>query len=120
MAKIGQLIEFNKEAFFDGAIQADWFYNIDKRNSVAESYIFHGPKYFGLNENDISISKHKLIDTISFVNKIAEKIAYDSESSRFVLSIAGYGAGKSHLSVTMGSLFSGDNRELQGKIISKI
>lgn len=120
MAKIGQLIEFNKEAFFDGAIQADWFYNIDKRNSVAESYIFHGPKYFGLNENDISISKHKLIDTISFVNKIAEKIAYDSESSRFVLSIAGYGAGKSHLSVTMGSLFSGDNRELQGTIISKI
>lgn len=120
MAKIGQLIEFNKEAFFDGAIQADWFYNLDKRDNVAESYIFHGPKYFGLNENDISTSNHKLIDTVSFVNKIAGKIAYDYESSRFVLSIAGYGAGKSHLSVTMGALFSGDNKELQGKIINKI
>ena len=120
MAKIGQLIQFNKEAFFDGAIQSDWFYNIEKRESVAESYIFHGPKYFGLNDKDISSSKHKLIDTISFVNKIAEKIAYDSESSRFVLSIAGYGAGKSHLSVTMGALFSGDNKELQTKIINKI
>lgn len=120
MAKIGQLIQFNKEAFFDGAIQSDWFYNIEKRESVAESYIFHGPKYFGLNDKDVSSSKHKLIDTISFVNKIAEKISYDSESSRFVLSIAGYGAGKSHLSVTMGALFSGDNKGLQAKIINKI
>lgn len=120
MAKIGELIQFNREAFFDGAIQADWFYNVEKRDKVADSYIFHGPKYFGVNESDISTSKHKLIDTISFANKIAEKIAYDSDSSRFVLSIAGYGAGKSHLSVTMGSLFSGDNRQLQEQIINKI
>lgn len=120
MSKIGQIIEFNREEFFDGAVQSDWFYDVTKREKVAESYIFHGPKYFGVGENDIANTKHKLIDSISFVNSISEKISYDTDSSRFVLTIAGYGAGKSHLSVAMGAIFSGDDLQLQSKILKKI
>lgn len=120
MSKIGQLIEFNREDFFDGAVQADWFYDEEKRDRVSESYIFHGPKYFGVGKTDIKDTKHKLIDSISFVNAISEKISYDLESSRFVLTIAGYGAGKSHLSVAMGSIFSGHDKEIQKKYYQKL
>lgn len=120
MTRIGELVEFNKEDFFDGAIQADWFYDLERRNKVANSYIFHGPKYFGLREGDIKKTDHKLIDTATFVKKISDKIIYDLDSSRFILTIAGYGAGKSHLAVTMGGLFSGDNRILQEDILKRI
>jgi 23S rRNA maturation mini-RNase III len=120
MTKIKEIIKFNKEDFFDGAIQADWFYNLEKRDKVANSYIFHGPKYFGLKDSDIKKTDHRLIDTATFANKISEKVAYDLDSSRFILTIAGYGAGKSHLAVTIGSLFSGDNRKLQEEILYKI
>ena len=118
--EINKILSFKKENIFDGAVQIDWFYDEKFRGTVASSYIFHGPKYFGLSNEDIKANKHKLIDTASFIKKISEKIYLDDSSNRFMLTIAGYGAGKSHLGVTMASLFSGNDIELKNRILENI
>ena len=118
--EISNILSFKKENIFDGAVQIDWFYDQKLRGTVASSYIFHGPKYFGLTSKDIKESKHKLIDTASFIKKMAEKIYIDDSSNRFMLTIAGYGAGKSHLGVTMASLLSGNDIETKQRILDNI
>jgi hypothetical protein len=120
MVKIKEILEFKKENFFDGAVQADWFYDTNMKLKSAGNYIFHGPKYYGISQSDVSASKHKLIDTASFVKVIYDKLYTDFDSSRFLLTIAGYGAGKSHLSVTLASLLSGDDIGLRDKISNKL
>lgn len=120
MLKIKDVLQFEKENFFDGAVQSDWFYDMVMRKKASESFIFHGPKYYGLNQADISNSKHRLIDTASFVKKIYDKIYTDADSSRFMLTIAGYGAGKSHLSVTLASLLSKVDINLSDDIVNKL
>lgn len=42
--KVKELVRFNKEAFFSGAVQIEWFYDTARVREVAESYVFHGPK----------------------------------------------------------------------------
>lgn len=118
--EIKNILSFKKENIFDGAVQIDWFYDKKLRGEVASSYIFHGPKYFGLSSNDIKNNKHKLIDTASFIKNISDKIYLDDSTSRFVLTIAGYGAGKSHLGVTISSLFSGSDKQTSENILENI
>ena len=45
--KVKDLVSFSKETFFNGAVQTEWFYDAQKAKTVAESYVFHGPKYYG-------------------------------------------------------------------------
>lgn len=118
--EIKNILKFRKENIFDGAVQIDWFYDQRLRSTVASSYIFHGPKYFGLSNEDIKANRHKLIDTASFIKNIADKIYLDDSSNRFMLTIAGYGAGKSHLGVTMASLFSGNDLDVRDRILENI
>lgn len=118
--EVRQILDFKKENIFDGAVQIDWFYESKIRGKVASSYIFHGPKYYGLDKNDVKNHKHKLIDTASFIKLVTDKVYLDDSSNRFMLTIAGYGAGKSHLGVTMSSLLSGDNKKLINNILENI
>ena len=118
--KIKQILGFKKENIFDGAVQLDWCYEKDLNDKVASSYIFHGPKYYGVSNNDLKGNAHKLRDTASFVKDIVEKVYIDDVSNRFVLTISGFGAGKSHLGVAMTALLSGDNDELKNKVINNI
>lgn len=118
--QLKELVSFKKESFFDGAVQSDWFYDEQRSGLVATSYVFHGPKYFGVHKTDINASRHNLIDTVSFTNKIVEKIYTDKDTSRFLLTIAGYGAGKSHLAVTLAELLSGHNEIVSEAIIERI
>ena len=117
--KLLELIEFNKASFFNGAVQADWFYNEQKCREVANSYVFHGPKYFGVNDSDVDVGRHKLVDTASFAKNISDRL-YGSNSNNFILTIAGYGTGKSHLSVTLASLFSGNDEMLRISVLDKL
>lgn len=118
--EIKQILNFRKENIFDGAVQIDWFYESKMREKVASSYIFHGPKYYGMDKNDVKSNRHKLIDTASFIKNITDKVYLDDSSNRFMLTIAGYGAGKSHLGVTMSSLLSGDNSKIREEILENI
>ena len=100
--KINDILAFNKERYFNGAIQAEWFYDSHL------SYEIHGPRYYGVSNQDVQAGEHKLMDTVSFTSMISDRVT-GRNSNGFVMTIAGYGTGKSHLAVTLGKLFSGDD-----------
>lgn len=102
--QLGKLLEFRKDLYFEGAVQADWFYAPDKSSMVAENFVFHGNKYFGIEEQ--GTGSRKRIDTISLVEELLAKLN-DERSNALSLAIADYGTGKSHLAVTLAQLFSG-------------
>lgn len=106
--KVKDLVQFNKEDFFNGAVQTDWFYDPARVREVAEHYVFHGPKYYGVSDADVGTGGHKLMDTASFAKRITEKLYTEKPDNCFVMTIAGYGTGKSHLAVCLGALFSGE------------
>jgi len=113
MFKFEDLLRFKKELYFNGAVQVDWFYNNTKQYDVAKSFVFHGPEYFGVASNEVTIKSHKLVDTASFMNVLMDKIYGESQHSNFFLTIAPYGTGKSHLSVAMASFLSGNKKAQQ-------
>ncbi len=117
--KVSQLVSFSKESFFNGAVQTEWFYDDTKVGAIAESYVFHGPKYYGVSDTDVAVGGHRLLDTASFAKNLANKLYTVKPDSSFVMTIAGYGTGKSHLAVCLGALFSGKN-ELADTIAQNI
>ncbi|WP_339213952.1 hypothetical protein [Solibacillus sp. FSL W8-0372] len=108
MYKFQDVIRFKKELYFNGAVQVDWFYNVQKQLEVASSFVFHGPEYFGVSTDEITVKSHRLLDTASFMNVLVDKVYGESPLSNFFLTIAPYGTGKSHLSVAMASFLSGN------------
>lgn len=119
MIYLKDVVRFKKELYFNGAVQVDWYYNKEKQEEVAKSFVFHGPEYFGVFEDDLTYKTHRLVDTATFANILANKLYGDSSLSNFFMVIAPYGTGKSHLALTLASLFSG-NASTQKDIISNI
>lgn len=117
--ELGNILEFRRDLYFEGAVQADWFYSKEKAAKVAENFVFHGKKYFGTEEQETGSKKR--IDTISLVEELLEKMS-DDHTNALTLAIADYGTGKSHLAVTLGQLFSGKYYmpETYNKILSNI
>ena len=118
MANINNILTLKKDVVFGGAVQTDWYYDKDKSKIISENFIFHGPNFFGVTQEDIEFKSHKLMDTCSYADMIANKL-YEDEGSPIVLTIAGYGTGKSHLAITLGSLFSITNDDLDAQNILK-
>ena len=116
---VSDLVKFNREKFYNGAVQTDWFYDETKLADISGSYVFHGPKYYGVSDSDVQAGEHKLLDTASYVERITNKVSEKKPKNSFVLTIAKYGTGKSHLAVTLGALLSGDSR-LQKPILENI
>lgn len=115
--KLRNLITFRDDLFFEGAVQADWFYNKEKADKVTESFVFHGPKYFKNNDN---FNSKNLIDTASLTKKIYYNLYSEEKINPFMLGIAGYGSGKSHLSIALAKLFTNNvNDELINKKLLK-
>ncbi len=102
--ELGKILGFRKDLYFEGAVQADWFYTPERSSIVAENFVFHGKQYFGI--EDQGTGSKKRIDTISLVEELATKMT-DNHTNALTLAIADYGTGKSHLAVTLGQLFSG-------------
>lgn len=119
MTKIKDIIRLKKDIVFGGAVQTEWFYE-DKAKKIAENFVFHGLDYFGVTEDDVAFKTHKLMDTCTYTGLLSDRL-YSDEGNPIILTIAGYGTGKSHLSVTLGTLFS-EKREspIVKKIISNI
>ncbi|MBU9728868.1 hypothetical protein [Diplocloster modestus] len=117
--KVCDIVHFSNERCFNGAVQTEWFYDQERVEAVAESYVFHGPKYFGVSEVDVDLNGHKLVDTASFALNLAMKLYKTKPNNNFIMTIAGYGAGKSHLAVSLAGLFSGD-KDLSDLVLNKI
>ena len=115
---VRDIVKFNRENYYNGAIQTEWFYDSERVDGIAKSYVFHGPKYYGVTRKDVETGDHKLLDTASFAKTVSDKL-YTKADNNFLLTIAGYGTGKSHLAVTLGALFSG-NEELKSSIVSNL
>ena len=64
--ELGNILEFRKDLYFEGAVQADWFYSPERAAKVAENFVFHGNQYFGI--EDQGVGNKKRIDTISLVS----------------------------------------------------
>lgn len=119
MTKIRDIIKLKKDIVFGGAVQTEWFYE-DKSKLISENFVFHGPDFFGVTEDDIEFKSHKLMDTCTYTELISEKLSSE-EGNPIMLTIAGYGTGKSHLSVTLGTLFSQEkSNPVSKKILSNI
>lgn len=117
--RVSDIVSFSKESFFNGAVQTEWFYDSEKASVIAESYVFHGPKYYGVSNADVKAGEHRLLDTASFAKNLTDKLYKEKVNNSFVMTIAGYGTGKSHLAVCLGALFSG-NSPVSQRIINNI
>ena len=117
--KFGELLEFRKDLYFEGAVQIDWFYDQSRAAKVAENFVFHGKSYFGVEETNFGGKKR--IDTVSLVQALSGKLTEETVKVPS-LAIADYGTGKSHLAVTLGQLFSGPEYmpETFEKVLSNI
>ena len=118
MSKIKDILRVKEDIIFGGAIQADWYYN-SYGDKAAENFVFHGPNYFGVLEDEVEYNAHKLVDTCTFSKNLIDKICSD-DWNPITLSIAGYGTGKSHLAVTLAKLISDPSQEISKKIIRNI
>lgn len=104
--RFDEILSFQSDLYFEGAVQADWFYNPSQSKKVSESFVFHGPQNHAVTTEEVGY--RNLIDTASFAQKIVEKLDDSGEHDNpFTLAIAGYGTGKSHLAVTLSEFLSG-------------
>lgn len=119
--RVGDIVSFRKDLLFNGAVQINWL-EIDKAQAekAARHYIFHGPKYHGVLEEDLEDGSHKLVDTASFTLDVIERVSGKSVDDPFLLAISGYGTGKSHLGVTLASLLSNPVSTVSQQILENL
>ncbi|AFV11898.1 hypothetical protein Tph_c16950 [Thermacetogenium phaeum DSM 12270] len=119
--RLADIVSFRKDLLFNGAVQLSWFEK-DRvlAESAAEHFVFHGPNYHGVVEEDLASSSHKLLDTASFTLDILERINGIIVDEPFALAIAGYGTGKSHLAVTLAILLNSPTSHAARKILDNI
>ena len=120
MPVLSEIVRFDLERLFNGAIDVDWIATQpEKAKSVSESFVFHGPAYHGVSQSDIADTGHRLIDSASFFRNILDNLKNDS-GQPFTLAIAGFGSGKSHLALTLSELLETDDEQLRNTIIDHI
>ena len=124
--KVGDLVSFHTENFFEGAVQLRW---VDERKAqavkAAEAFVFHGPRYHAASdaESDGIEGGYKLKDSVSFVRDLLGSIhagLSGEEVNPYWLVVAGYGSGKSHLALTSATLLGDPQGGIANKIVSNI
>jgi hypothetical protein len=118
--KYADLVTFRDDLLFNGAVQIGWFeHDIALAEKAAKHYVFHGPDYHGVSENDYG-GGLRLLDTASFTLDILQRIYGDSADEPFELAIAGYGTGKSHLGLTLACLCSQPSSKVSKEILKNL
>jgi hypothetical protein len=124
--KIGDLVSFQTEHFFDGAVQLRWVQERERQaHLAARAFVFHGPRYHGAGtaEHEGVEGGYRLKDSASFVSDLLVSInggLNGEEVNPYWLVVAGYGAGKSHLALTCATLLGDPLGETSQKIIANI
>lgn len=118
---LSSFVRFRGDRLFNGAVNVDWFGSDESRTQdAASAFVFHGPTYHGVSQMDVGVSHgHRLQDTASFAQSIVRR-CYGIEDQPFSLAIAGYGTGKSHLGLTVGTLLSHPNGDTSAAILAGI
>lgn len=117
--KFKEVVKFRSASLFDGAIDLDCYLeDREKSVKVAKSFIFHGSKYHVTNDTYCKRNnKNELTDTIAMTKVLVD--AVNNKHNKMMLSIAGFGAGKSHFAVTIANLLNG-TQEVKSSIIKNI
>jgi hypothetical protein len=124
--KVGDLVSFHSENFFEGAVQLRW---VDERpaqaEKAAEAFVFHGPRYHAASdaESDGIEGGYRLKDSVSFVRDLLGSIhsgLCGEEVNPYWLVVAGYGSGKSHLALTSATLLGNPQGAIANKIVTNI
>lgn len=121
MLKLSDVIQFREDRLFHGAVSLDWLWtNPELSRAATEAYIFHGPSYHGVDQQDVGTAHgHRLQDTATFTSSILRR-CHGLEEEPFTLAIAGYGTGKSHLSLAMANLLQQPGGELAETLLARI
>ena len=120
----GQLVDYvtyRGDRLFDGAVDVSWLIqDRDKALSAANAYVFHGPAYHGVDQQEIGTGHgHALVDTASFTLQVLRR-SNGKEERPFTLAIAGYGTGKSHLATALTILLSEPSSICSQNILSNL
>ena len=124
--KIGDLVHFHDERFFEGAVQLRWAQEREAQaQQAAGAFVFHGPRYHGASEAEQEgiESGYRLKDTASLVRDILHSILAGLrglERNPYALAVAGYGAGKSHFALTCALLLSQPQSAMAQEIVAHI
>lgn len=109
MTQVSDIVGFKRDLFFDGAVQIGWYEkDVERRDRAATGFVFHGPEYHGVSEDDLRDSGgYPLTDTVRFTADLVKSLAQEGTSDLpIALAIAGYGTGKSHLGISLATLLS--------------
>lgn len=124
--KIGDLVSFHNENFFEGAVQLRWVTERpEQAKQAAKAFVFHGPRYHGAAdaEADGIAGGYRLKDSASFVHELLDSVQgglRGEERNPYWLVVAGYGAGKSHLALTCATLLAEPTSATAQAIIANI
>ncbi len=105
--QLAEFVTYRGERLFDGAVDVSWLIkDREKARLAAAAYVFHGPAYHGVEQQDIGTGHgHRLVDTANFALQVIRR-SNGKEERPFTLAIAGYGTGKSHLATALAVLLS--------------
>ncbi|BAU58043.1 hypothetical protein HH1059_13340 [Halorhodospira halochloris] len=124
--RVGELVSFNDEDFFEGAVQLSWVYkNPAKAREAASAFVFHGPRYHGADDaaQEGLEEQHRLKDSASVVNDLVESILAGrrgEERNPFWLAVAGYGSGKSHLASAIATLLEDPRASSAQQVVANV
>ena len=119
--KYQDAIKFRKDLLFNGAVQVGWLESDPlMAEKVSKHYVFHGPDYHGVAASDFERNTYQLVDTASFTLDLVERLLGKTADEPFAMAIAGYGTGKSHLSVALSTLLSNPDSKVSQDILANI
>lgn len=117
--KISQLVEFRDDLLFTGAVQVSWLEEDPvKAKEAATHFIFHGPSYHGFDPT--LIAERGIADTASLTKEVLAALSGERKDDPFLMAIAGYGSGKSHLALTLAYLLSNPDFQEAQTILSNL
>jgi len=118
---LSEAVSFRKDLFFDGAVQINWFEEDEVLSAkAAKHFIFHGPDYHGVVGDEYEGSEFKLVDTAFFTEDLLKRVHGEIDDEPFMLAIAGYGTGKSHLGLTLASLLREPSSDVAIEVLNNI
>ncbi len=119
--RLGDLVRFRRDLLFSGAVQTGWLEsNLDLADKAARHFAFHGPAYHGVVRDPRQEQDLRPVDTATFTLGVVERITGNKVDEPFMLAIAGYGTGKSHLAVTLASLLGDPASPTASVILSNL
>ena len=124
--KIGDLVRFHEERFFEGAVQLRWVQEREAQaQQAARAFVFHGPRYHGASdaEKEGIEGGYRLKDTASLARDLLQSILdglNGRECNPYALAVAGYGGGKSHFAVTCAPLLADPHGATAQEIVAHI